>query len=221
MPRPKKVSTTTNYIEKIEAEVQSNQSRLSLVLGALIVIVIGVLVFNYFNKNKAQLGPAQNTQSQEDVKPENLPGKYTVKDGDTLFVIAQKYYNDGFKFTEIAKANNLSSADTIETNQVLDIPKLDQPQVSMSPAPTDTPTVTPETISPTLSPTPSPTSVDQNDWGSAITGSTYTVVEGDWLSTIAARAYKGDVLAYQKLAAANNISNPNYIIPGMVLNIPR
>ena len=57
-------------------------------------------------------------------------------------------------------------------------------------------------------------------WGEKIAGDTYTVTDGDWLSTIAARAY-GDVYAYQKIAVANNISNPDLILPGQVLKLPR
>ena len=42
----------------------------------------------------------------------------------------------------------------------------------------------------------------------------YVIVEkGDWLSTIA-RDYLGDVMAYKKLAAINNISNPDKIYVG-------
>ena len=57
-------------------------------------------------------------------------------------------------------------------------------------------------------------------WGPKIDGATYTVVEGDWLSTISARAY-GDIMSYSKIAEANNISNPDLIEPGQVLKIPR
>ena len=196
MPRTKKV-TTTNYIDRLEEEIENNQSRLSLVLGILIVIVAGVLLFNYVNKNKAELGPAQNTV-QQDVTPAQLPGKYTVKENDTLFVIAKKYYSNGEKYSEIAKVNNLTNADQIETGQVLEIPKLETAvaQSTTSNVPTDT------------------------EWGSKITSDSYTVSEGDWLSTIAGRAY-GDVMAYQKIASANNITNPDLIEPGQVLKIPR
>lgn len=233
MPRPKKTvekTTTTkpssNYLEKLESEVQSNQSRLSLILGALIVLVIGVLVFNYFNRDKSEVGPSQETTqttSQEDVKPGSLPGKYTVKEGDTLFTIAEQYYQDGSKFSEISKANKLTDENSIETGQVLEIPKIEQTATSSA---TVTESVTPtptETISPTPTATPqvdNQTSVDSSDFGPKITGNTYTVQEGDWLSTIAARAY-GDTMSYQKIAQANNIPNPDFIYPGQVLNLPR
>ncbi len=192
-----KAPSIQNYLDKIGMEVQTNQSKLNLILGALIVLVIGVLVFNYFNRSKPDLGPAQQTQqtpSQQDVTVDNLPGKYTVKTGDTLFTIAQTYYNDGYKYDQIAKTNNLSNPDILEIGQVLDIPS-SSPSVQ-------------EVIAPT------------SDWGPKITENTYTVVAGDWLSTISARAY-GDVNSYKKIAEANNITNPDLIETGQVLTIPR
>ena len=57
-------------------------------------------------------------------------------------------------------------------------------------------------------------------WGPKIEGNTYTVQEDDWLSKIAGRAY-GDIFTFDKIAAANNLSNPDLIEPGMVLTIPR
>lgn len=48
---------------------------------------------------------------------------------------------------------------------------------------------------------------------------TYTVKSGDTLSKIA-QYYYGDMYAYDKIAQANNIDNPNLIEPGQVLVIP-
>lgn len=201
--------TSGNYLEKLEGEIQSNQSKVSLVLGALIVLVIGVLVFNYFNRNKSSLGPAQQTQVEgQDVSKENLPGKYTVKEGDTLFTIAEKYFADGYKYPEIAKASNLTNPDQIEKGQVLQIPKLEL-QAQASPTPD-------ASAEEALGTGGGNTTI----WGPKIEGNTYTVVEGDWLSTIAARAY-GDIMAFDRIAKANNIPNPDQIEPGMVLKLPR
>ena len=195
-----------NYLENLENEIQGNQSKLSMVLGALIILVVGILVFNYFNKNKADLGPAQNTtMEQQDIAPDKLPGKYTVKEGDTLFDIANKYYNDGYKYPEIAKANNLVNPDALTKDQVLEIPKLETPTTMETPAPQ------PASAQVEMSPT---------TWGPKITENTYTVVAGDWLSTISARAY-GDIYSYDKIAKANNIQNPDLIEVGQVLTIPR
>lgn len=189
--------TSFNYLERVEKELQTNQSKVSMVLGALIILVIGILVFNYFNKPKEELGPAQQTTAEKDVSTGNLPGKYTVKMDDTLFTIADKYYQNGYLYTEIAKANNLASVDQIETGQVLEIPKVDTETQSLGTGGGNT------TI-----------------WGERIEGNTYTIEEGDWLSTIAGRAY-GDIMAFDKIAKANNIPNPDLIEPGTVLTIPR
>lgn len=214
--------TKSSYFDKIESDIKTNQSTLSMVLGALIILVVGVLIFNYFNKSKTpEISP--ESQSTEDVSPESLPGKYTVKQGDTLFLIAESYYKDGYKYTEIAKSNNLANADAIEVGQVLEIPKLET-EVALT-EPTVVPTEIPEDSRDTK------IVADDGDkeatgggnttiWGSKIEANEYTVIEGDWLSTIAARAY-GDIMAYTKIAEANNIKNPNVITPGMILKLPR
>ncbi len=223
MARPKKTQVTKSqdsYFEKMESEVKSNQSTLSLVLGGLIVLVIGVLIFNYFNRSNPQLGPAQQSQG-EDVSPESLPGKYTVKEGDTLFVIAEKYYKDGYKYTDIAKANNLTDVNSVAAGQVLEIPKIETQIAEASP--TSTPTSTPNAIPSDEKGADLGTGVGGGDttvWGPKIEGDTYKVVSGDWLSTIAARAY-GDIYAFDKIAKANNISNPDVIEPGQTLKLPR
>lgn len=204
--------TSKNYFENLEKEIQSNQSKVSMVLGALIILVVGILIFNYFNKNKASLGPAQQTEVEQDVLPDKLPGKYTVKEDDTLFAIAEKYYADGYKYSEIAKANNLTNVDQIEIGQVLQIPKLDL-QAQASPEPSSSPTPQQQEALGTGGD-------DNTTWGPRIEGNTYTVVEEDWLSKIAGRAY-GNIFAYDRIAKANNIPNPDLIEPGMVLTIPR
>lgn len=203
----------TSGVEKVAQDTDSPQSKISMVLGALIVIIIGILVFNYFNRDNASLGPAQQANKQEagqDVKPDKLPGKYTVKEGDTLFTIAENYYKDGFKYTEIAKANNLSNPDQLETGSSLEIPKLETQQAQASPEPSASPEEE------ALGTGGGNTTI----WGPNIEGNKYTVQEGDWLSTISARAY-GDIFSFEKIAKANNITNPDQIEPGQVLTIPR
>lgn len=202
-------SENQSLLQKIQAELQLNMSYLNLALGLLIVLVALILLFNYFKKGQQNLGPAQQTVSEEqsqvqkNVEPANLPGKYTVKDGDTLFAIAQNYYQDGYKFGAITKANSLTNPDVLEVGQVLDIPKLEEEKVTTAAENNGT-----------------GGAINETAWGEKINGDSYTVVEDDWLSKIAGRAY-GDVMAYERIAQANNISNPDLIEPGMVLKIPR
>lgn len=233
MPKTKKrsvrsVKTTKDegtYFDRLEDDIKSNQNTLSLVLGALIVIVVGILLFNYFNKPKPQISDnaanQQQTQPTGDVAPGSLPGKYTIKDGDTLFNIAEKYYGDGYKYTEIASANNMADVNSLSTGQEITIPKVENTTAAASASPAATPT------DQMAQATPNPSDNGQGTggngdtvWGPKISTDTYTVVEGDWLSTIAARAY-GDIQSYDKIAKANNIADPNLIEPGMVLKLPR
>jgi lysozyme len=229
-----------NFLDRIQNDLEKNQSYLNLILGALIVIVLGVLIFNYFNKPSTDTGnvtPTAETTTDEsgDVKKENLPGKYKAKEGDTLFIIAQKYYDDGNKYNEIMKDNNLTS-ENIEVGQELNIPRLENPnaspEASSSPeaSPSESPKASEEPIS-MASPSPEAMGMKMEDpgtggatnqtvWGETISADTYTVQPGDWLSKIAGRAY-GDITKYNAIASANNISNPDNIEVGVVLKIPR
>ncbi len=230
MPKAKTKKTEGTYFDRLEEDIKSNQNTLSLVLGALIVVVVGILLFNYFNRSKEPEITEQAGQTQQgDVSPDSLPGKYTIKEGDTLYTIAENYYKDGFKFDQIAQANNLTDVNNIVTGQEITIPKIDG-EIASSPETTETPaasaTAAPE-ATPLAEATPNTQPVqggiggaDTTIWGPKITSDTYTVAEGDWLSTISARAY-GDISSYQKIAQANNIADPNLIVPGTVLKLPR
>ncbi len=237
MARPKKVvqpvePESLSLADRLQAELQFKQSYLNLFLGFLIVLVLAVLAFNYFKKSPVDnLGPANQTVAEQtaesndqstnpsaapvvDVQTDKLPGKYTVKTGDTLSTIAQKYYNDEGQYLQLAQVNKIADPNTIIIGQVIDIPKLeaakDQAQAN---APNTTVTPPTTTTQPTV-PTDAPSLTAK------ITGTTYTVTAGDWLSTISGRAY-GDIFSFEKIAKANNITNPDLIEPGMVLKIPR
>lgn len=47
---------------------------------------------------------------------------YTVKSGDTLSAIAQKYFGDAGKYRDIAHFNNMSNPDDIQVGQQIRIP---------------------------------------------------------------------------------------------------
>lgn len=232
-----------NFLDKIQNDLEKNQSYLNLILGALIVVVLGVLIFNYFNRPADETGnvtPVAETTTDEngDVKKESLPGKYTVKEGDTLFTIAEKYFGDGYKYTEISQENELTG-DSIEVGQELTIPKIESAMADASATPSGSmnPEMAMASVEPSASPSPeamaesSPSTApeagtgtggadNQTTWGETISGDSYTVQENDWLSKIAGRAY-GDISKYQAIAQANNISNPDRIEVGTVLKLPR
>lgn len=208
-----KNNQTKTYLDKISSEVSDSQSKLSMILGALIILVTAILLFNYFNKGKESLGPSQKTEVEQALgETESKEGKYTVKEGDTLFLIAQRYYKDGYKYSELAKLNNLTNVDQIEVGQILTVPAMENINPEQ-----ETPVNKEATLADSIQ---IPLSEETTEWGSKITTDKYTVTAGDWLSKIAGRAY-GDVMAYEKISKANNIADPNLIEPGTVIIIPR
>ena len=64
--------------------------------------------------------------STQDERPTTKvpPKQYTVKSGDTLWVIAKKELNNGSRYTEIASLNNISNPNLIYVDQVLILPDL-------------------------------------------------------------------------------------------------
>lgn len=185
-----------NFLKKVKL----NESTISVILGVLVVIVVGTLIFNYFRgigKDKGQ--EAQTTQTVGEVKlvqeegklvPEGLPTTYKVQTGDDLWKIAEKFYSSGYNWVDIAKENNLKNANFLLVDQELVLPKAEVRK-------------------------PAETIADQT-----ITDKQYTVVKGDSLWNIAVRAYQ-DGYQWVKIANENNLSNPDMIHPGNILNIPR
>lgn len=55
----------------------------------------------------------------ETVPSEDNPQTYTVKSGDTLWMIAKKMYGDGSKYKDIATLNGISNPNFIKVGQVL------------------------------------------------------------------------------------------------------
>ena len=67
---------------------------------------------------------------------------------------------------------------------------------------------------------PNVETLSMTDDSNSITSTTYEVVKGDSLWTIAVRAY-GDGYKWVDIAKANNIVNPNVIHTGNILVLPR
>lgn len=162
-----------------------------MVLGAIVLVIVGVLVVNYFKDKGNTNIPAGSTQT-------SITNEHTVVKGETLWSIAENSYGSGYNWVDIKNANNLTG-DAIEVGQKLVIPddvKTNEPTATLT----------------------SQTKTDTQQL--SITGDIYTVVKGDCLWDIAVRAY-GDGFAWTKIAQANNLDNPNIIHPGNSLILPR
>lgn len=147
-----------------------------------------------------EVTPTPKAEEENKAQPQQVAGgtTYTVAAGDNLWIIAEKAYKDGYKWVEIAKANNLTDPNDIHVGNKLVIPGVTK----------DIPTV--QTADEHLS-----TSTQ-----SKIVENTYKVQPGDSLWGIALRAY-GDGYRWVEIAKVNNLTDPNVIHVNNVLKIPR
>ncbi len=188
-----------NFQKNFRKNFNSSESYISLALGILVVLVFGILVFNFVS-NRVKTGRTTQQAAKVIQTPTATPEKksagqksYKVQNGDTLWDIAEKTYNSGYKWVDVAKANNLVNPDHIEPGQVLSLPTL----------------------------TAAKPSINGNGASvGAITGGSYTVVRGDNLWNISVRAY-GDGFGWTKIAQRNGLVNPDLIHAGNVFVLPR
>lgn len=164
-----------------------------MILGAFVIVVVGILIVNYFKDKKGETTPtALTTTDQIQV------GKtHTVTKGETLWGISEEAYGSGYNWTDVYKANKLTN-EKVEVGQKLEIPEVTVKQ------PTVTKTVT--------------TVVNADS--QKVESDKYTVAKGDSLWSISVRAY-GDGYKWVNVAKANKLTNPNKIHVGNVLTLPR
>ena len=216
-----------------------------MLLGAVVIVVVGILVVNYFRGlDTEDTLPVAETEVAEE---SNLPTTHTVAEGEDLWTISERYYESGYNWVDIAEANELSSPGNITVGQELTIPSVDAKVVGDELASAETnPTTTPEDspndesnmeddtmseeeqsdeaddamMEADKSNNSEEITSDQEQTPNEITGDTYTVVHGDSLWTIAQRAY-GDGNRWVDIAEANDLVNPSIIHSGNVFTLPR
>lgn len=186
-----------------------NENLISTVMGGVVVIVMAAMIFNYFktfNKTGQITDESAVNLSQEEILSKELPTTYKVVKGDDLWHISERFYNSGYNYVDIAKANKLVNASLIETGQELVIPKVAAKKATVVKAETKK-TIETKTQTAKIS----------------IEGGKYTTVKGDYLWSIAVRAY-GDGYAWTKIYNANKKvigRNPSILYTMVELVLPR
>ncbi len=71
-----------------------------------------------------ELASTKEASSDITPTPTEVSGSYKVVQGDSLWKLAERYYNDGNKWTEISKANDLKNPSIITEGEELNIPNL-------------------------------------------------------------------------------------------------
>ena len=184
-----------NLLKQWLKKFRLNESILSMALGALVVVVVGILIFNYFAKTDAgvEVEPISSDVAEivpvemEGETPAGLPRKHVVATGEHLWSIAEKYFGSGYNWIDIAQTNKLQKPNLLIIDQELTITQVTARKI-------------------TIQPMPRP-------------GKTYSVQLGDSLWSLAVKAY-GDGFKWLEIAQANNLSQPDLIEVGQEIKIP-
>ncbi len=185
-----------------------NENLISTVMGGVVVVIMAVMIFNYFktfNRTGKITEESAVNLNQEDVQTGEVPTTYKVVKGDDLWHISERFYNSGYNYVDLVSENKLRNAEIIEVGQELIIPKVVAKKATVEIE--DPKGITAET--PTTKIT--------------IEGDKYLSVKGDYLWSIALRAY-GDGYAWTKIYNANKKligSNPSVLFTGVELSLPR
>ena len=101
-------------LKKLLKTIKLNEENISMVLGAIILVIVGILVVNYFKDRNG------GTITDESTKVAAI-NEHVVTKGETLWSIAENSYGSGYNWVDVKKANNLTT-ENIEIGQKLIIP---------------------------------------------------------------------------------------------------
>ena len=90
-----------------------------MVLGAIIIVIVGVLIVNYFKDKSSGIIPGASTQTNTK--------EHVVVKGETLWSIAEDSFGSGYNWVDITTTNGLDSS-IIEVGQKLTIPDVSSKQ---------------------------------------------------------------------------------------------
>jgi len=123
-------------------KIKGSEQIVSMIMGVLVVLVVGGLAYRYFqNRNSELIESEMIEQEENNQESQEGPGKtvvnqdgqtvYTVAAGDNLWKIAEKHYNSGYNWVDIAKENNLANANILLVGQKLVIPDVEAKQITV------------------------------------------------------------------------------------------
>ncbi len=105
----KSLNLRQNSIEDWLDELKLNESYISLLLGAVVVLVLSAVFFVFIRESSfedtSSFPKTQNIPAINQLQPYTT---YVLQPGEGLWDVAVRFYGDGYKWIDIAKANNLT-----------------------------------------------------------------------------------------------------------------
>jgi len=118
----------TKKTSKKNSKKNFQENYASFVLGAIIVVILGLLVANFItsrNKDITNTGE-QSADKTDAAKATPSPSEYKVQANDSLSMIAEKVYGDKMLWPVLAKANNIANPNLIYPDTSLKIPSKEE-----------------------------------------------------------------------------------------------
>ncbi|KKR91234.1 MAG: LysM domain surface protein [Candidatus Woesebacteria bacterium GW2011_GWA1_41_13b] len=114
--------STVKQLRKSLTKIKWQESYASFILGAIIVIVLGLLVANYFSRRGQQIDTGEQTTQSEEQAMAQAQQEYKVLAGDSLSKISEKYYGSMDLWPVLASENNIANPNIIFVDATLKIP---------------------------------------------------------------------------------------------------
>lgn len=115
---------------------RSTEEAVSMFLGLAIVLLVVGLIINFFNKRKGSISmPGVNSDMQlgdKEMSEPGVSGEYVVKAGDSLWKIALVELKDGYRWSEVAKLNNIDNPGLIEVGQKIILPVVEVAETAIA-----------------------------------------------------------------------------------------
>ncbi len=211
MPKAKPKSTTESRSKYYPSQLLNHiNDRFPNFLLGLTVFVLVILVGSLFFQNK-ELSALKIPQSianlfggKTEVVDQTTSKAYTVKEGDTLWSIAEEAYGSGYNAYDLAKINKIQNPDSLNEGAVISLPALEPKDPTRGEIAGGGYTTSKESPQVTQSPQ----------------AKIYTIVAGDSLWAISMKVY-GNPYRWTEIWKANaEIKDPNLILAGGMLNLP-
>jgi nucleoid-associated protein YgaU len=123
-------------IKQVLKYIKFNENMISAILGVLVIMFAGALIFNYVRTNdwnswRELTKVSEEVDNQDEQDTDDDKSLYTVQAGDHLWKIAEKVYGSGYNYVDIVEANDLTTT-VLTAGQKLILPTVDSREVTTS-----------------------------------------------------------------------------------------
>ncbi|KKQ34145.1 MAG: hypothetical protein US51_C0051G0003 [Microgenomates group bacterium GW2011_GWA2_37_6] len=116
------ITSLSNLKQNVLDQIKLSESYVSLILGAIVVLVLSLVFFVFLRGNGPSQGKLPDSDSISPPITKASEKIYILKQDEALWDVAVKFYGDGYRYTEIIGANNLENPDYVPPGTKLIIP---------------------------------------------------------------------------------------------------